>query len=114
VIAGHGVLEPDSSPRHTEETGADLQRFNAAVASTSAALEVCDKILTLHPTRLIQVRSGQPQRLRKETQEHAPSSIDGNAKAVPDTTSAYRQVPVKRYPQDTASRDASDFAEAHH
>src|SRR6266850_1278445 len=30
VVAGHGVLDPDSSPRHIEETRAYLRDFNQA------------------------------------------------------------------------------------
>ena len=35
VIAGHGVLDPDSSPRHIAETRSYIHDFNATVASTS-------------------------------------------------------------------------------
>ena len=52
VVAGHGVLDPDSSPRHIEETRSYLRDFNAAVASTSTALELYEKILALHPNRV--------------------------------------------------------------
>ena len=52
VVAGHGVLDPDSSPRHIEETRRYLQDFNAAVASTSTPLELYEKMLTLHRTRV--------------------------------------------------------------
>src|SRR5215467_6548747 len=52
VVAGHGVLNPDSSPRHIEETRRYLQDFNAAVASTSTPLELYEKMLTLHQTRV--------------------------------------------------------------
>ena len=52
VVAGHGVLNPDSSPRHIEETRRYLQDFNAAVASTSTPLELYQKMLTLHRTRV--------------------------------------------------------------
>jgi glyoxylase-like metal-dependent hydrolase (beta-lactamase superfamily II) len=52
VIAGHGVFDPDSSPRHIEETRVYLHDFNAAVASTSTALELYEKMLTLHPNRV--------------------------------------------------------------
>ena len=52
VVAGHGVLNPDSSPRHIEETRRYLWDFNAAVASTSAPLELYEKMLTLHPNRV--------------------------------------------------------------
>jgi len=52
VVAGHGVLDPDSSPRHIQETRGYLRDFNAAVASTSTALELNEKILALHPNRV--------------------------------------------------------------
>lgn len=52
VIAGHGVLDPDSSPRHIEETRRYLHDFNAVAASTSTALELYEKMLTLHPDRV--------------------------------------------------------------
>ena len=52
VVAGHGVLKPDSSPRHIQETRRYLQDFNAAVASTSTPLELYEKMLALHPNRV--------------------------------------------------------------
>ena len=52
VIAGHGVLDPDSSPRHIEETRGYLHDFNATLASTSTALDFYEKMLTLHPNRV--------------------------------------------------------------
>ena len=52
VVAGHGVLNPDSSPRHIEETRRYLQDFNAAVASTSTPLELYENMLTLHRNRV--------------------------------------------------------------
>ena len=52
VVAGHGVLNPDSSPRHIQETRRYLQDFNAAVASTSTPLELYEKMLALHPNRV--------------------------------------------------------------
>ena len=52
VVAGHGVLDPDSSPRHIEETRRYIQDFNAAVASTSTHLELYEKMLSLHPNRV--------------------------------------------------------------
>jgi len=36
VVAGHGVLDPDSSPRHIEETRRYVRDFNACVATTSS------------------------------------------------------------------------------
>jgi len=52
VVAGHGVLNPDSSPRHIEETRGYLNDFNASLASTSTALDLYEKMLTLHPNRV--------------------------------------------------------------
>jgi glyoxylase-like metal-dependent hydrolase (beta-lactamase superfamily II) len=52
VIAGHGVLDPDSSPRHIEETRRYLRDFIASQASTSTALELFEKMLALHPSRV--------------------------------------------------------------
>ena len=52
VIAGHGVLEPDSSPRHVEETRRYIRDFNAAVASTSTALDLYEEMLTRYPNRV--------------------------------------------------------------
>ena len=52
VVAGHGVLNPDSSPRHIQETRRYLQDFNAAVASTSTPLELYENMLALHPNRV--------------------------------------------------------------
>lgn len=52
VVAGHGVLDPDSSPRHIQETRRYLHDFNAAVTSTSTVLELYEKILALHPNRV--------------------------------------------------------------
>jgi hypothetical protein len=52
VAAGHGVLDPDSSPRHIEETRRYIRDFNAAVASTSTARELYEKMLSLYPDRV--------------------------------------------------------------
>ena len=52
VVTGHGVLDPDSSPRHIEETRRYLRDFLAARASTSTALELYEKMLSLHPDRV--------------------------------------------------------------
>ncbi len=52
VIAGHGVLDPDSSPRHIGETRGYLQDFNASVAITSTALDLYDRMLALHSNRV--------------------------------------------------------------
>ena len=52
VVAGHGVLDPDSSPQHIDATRRYLRDFDAAVASTSRARELYEKILLLHPNRV--------------------------------------------------------------
>ena len=52
VVAGHGVLEPDSSPRHIEETRRYIRDFNASLATTSTALALYEKQLSLHPNRV--------------------------------------------------------------
>ena len=52
VVAGHGVLDPDCSPRHIEETRLYLHDFNACEATTSTALELYEKMLSLHPNRV--------------------------------------------------------------
>jgi glyoxylase-like metal-dependent hydrolase (beta-lactamase superfamily II) len=52
VIAGHGVLNPDSSPRHIEETRRYLRDFVASLAKTSTAMELYQTMLSLHPDRV--------------------------------------------------------------
>jgi glyoxylase-like metal-dependent hydrolase (beta-lactamase superfamily II) len=52
VVAGHGVLDPDSSPRHIDETRRYLQDFNACVAGTSTPLGLYERMLSLHPERV--------------------------------------------------------------
>jgi glyoxylase-like metal-dependent hydrolase (beta-lactamase superfamily II) len=52
VVAGHGVLEPDSSPRHIEGTRRYLRDFNACVAATSTPMELYQRMLSLHPDRV--------------------------------------------------------------
>jgi glyoxylase-like metal-dependent hydrolase (beta-lactamase superfamily II) len=52
VIAGHGVLEPDSSPRHIGETRGYIRDFNAAVARTSTALDLYTRVMALYPDRV--------------------------------------------------------------
>jgi glyoxylase-like metal-dependent hydrolase (beta-lactamase superfamily II) len=52
VVAGHGVLEPDSSPRHINETRRYLNDFNASVAATSTPLELYERMVSLHPDRI--------------------------------------------------------------
>jgi glyoxylase-like metal-dependent hydrolase (beta-lactamase superfamily II) len=52
VVAGHGVLDPDSAPRHVEETRAYLRDFNQVAASTTTAIDLYEGILALHPNRV--------------------------------------------------------------
>jgi glyoxylase-like metal-dependent hydrolase (beta-lactamase superfamily II) len=52
VVAGHGVLDPDSSPRHIEETRRYLRDFVASLASTSTAVDLYETMLSLHPDRV--------------------------------------------------------------
>ena len=52
VVAGHGVLDPDSSPRHIEETRRYLHDFDACAASTSTPLQLYEAMLALHPDRV--------------------------------------------------------------
>jgi glyoxylase-like metal-dependent hydrolase (beta-lactamase superfamily II) len=52
VVAGHGVLDPDSSPRHIEETRRYVRDFNACVGATSTGLELYERMLSLHPNRV--------------------------------------------------------------
>jgi len=52
VVAGHSVLDPDSSPRHIDETRRYIHDFNAGVAATSTPLELYERVLALHPNRV--------------------------------------------------------------
>ncbi len=52
VVAGHGVLDPDSSPRHIVETRRYLRDFAASLAATSTARELYDRMLSLYPDRV--------------------------------------------------------------
>jgi hypothetical protein len=52
VVAGHGVLDPDSSPRHIEATRGYIDDFNATVARSSTAMDLYGKMLALHPNRV--------------------------------------------------------------
>ena len=52
VVAGHGVLHQDSSPRHIGETCAYLRDFNQVVAITSTAMDLYQKMLALYPNRV--------------------------------------------------------------
>ena len=52
VVAGHGVPDPDSSPRHIEATRRYIRDFNEIAASTSTATELYDNMLALYPNRV--------------------------------------------------------------
>jgi glyoxylase-like metal-dependent hydrolase (beta-lactamase superfamily II) len=52
VVAGHGVLDPDSSPRHIEETRAYIHDFNQVVANTRTVIDLYEKMLGLYPNRV--------------------------------------------------------------
>jgi len=52
VVAGHGVLDPDSSPRHIGETRRYLHDFVASLARTATAKELYEAMLALHPNRV--------------------------------------------------------------
>src|SRR5215813_14645256 len=52
VVAGHGVLNPDSSPRHIEDTRRYIRDVNAIAASSSTALGFYERMLALHPNRV--------------------------------------------------------------
>jgi glyoxylase-like metal-dependent hydrolase (beta-lactamase superfamily II) len=52
VVAGHGVLDPDSSPRHIEETRRYLRDFIASLASSSTPIELYERMLSLYPNRV--------------------------------------------------------------
>ena len=64
VVAGHGVVDPDSSPLHIEETRRYIRDLNTIVPVTSTALELYERMLALHPNRV------------------NPGSLWGTAKAV--------------------------------
>jgi glyoxylase-like metal-dependent hydrolase (beta-lactamase superfamily II) len=52
VVAGHGVLDPDSSPRHIAETHSYIRDFNRVAVSTSTAMDLYEKMLALYPNRV--------------------------------------------------------------
>jgi len=52
VVAGHGVLDPDSSPRHIKETRRYIHDFNACLTTASTPLELYERMLSLHPNRV--------------------------------------------------------------
>lgn len=49
VVAGHGELHPDSSPRHIAETRRYIQDFNATTLTTRTSLELYERMLSLYP-----------------------------------------------------------------
>jgi glyoxylase-like metal-dependent hydrolase (beta-lactamase superfamily II) len=52
VVAGHGVLNPDSSPRHIDETRRYLIDFDATRARSSSAMELYETMLARYPDRV--------------------------------------------------------------
>ncbi len=52
VVAGHGVVDPDSSPRHIGETRRYILDFNDAIKRTSTAAELYEAMLSLYPDRV--------------------------------------------------------------
>jgi hypothetical protein len=46
------VLDPDSSPRHIEETRRYIRDLNTIVPTASTAREIYEKMLALHPIRV--------------------------------------------------------------
>jgi glyoxylase-like metal-dependent hydrolase (beta-lactamase superfamily II) len=52
VVAGHGVLHPDSSPRHIEETRRYIRDFNESLAKSSTHLDLYERMLSLYPNRV--------------------------------------------------------------
>jgi hypothetical protein len=52
VVAGHGALDPDRSPRHIEETRRYIRDFNVANAGTTTVMGHYEKTLALHPNRV--------------------------------------------------------------
>jgi enoyl-CoA hydratase/carnithine racemase/glyoxylase-like metal-dependent hydrolase (beta-lactamase superfamily II) len=74
VVAGHGVLDPDSSPRHIEETRRYLRDFLASRASTSTARELYERMLSLHPDRVNPGSLWSAARASKPTKLQAESS----------------------------------------
>lgn len=52
VVAGHAVIDPDSSPRHIEETRGYIRDLNTVLKTAPTALDVYNKMLVLHPNRV--------------------------------------------------------------
>ncbi|TXT25548.1 MAG: beta-lactamase [Rhodocyclaceae bacterium] len=52
VVAGHGVLDPDSAPRHIEETRKYILDFNKSLQSAASVRDLYDSMLELYPGRV--------------------------------------------------------------
>jgi glyoxylase-like metal-dependent hydrolase (beta-lactamase superfamily II) len=52
VVAGHGVLHPDSSPRHIDLTRRYILDFNESLARSLTYLELYERMLSLYPDRV--------------------------------------------------------------
>lgn len=52
VIAGHGVLNPDSDPRHIQETREYILDFNKALQTAKSARDLYDTMLAIYPDRV--------------------------------------------------------------
>jgi len=52
VVAGHGIVDPDSSPRYIEETRRYILDLNAILPTASTTLDLYEKMLALHPNRV--------------------------------------------------------------
>jgi glyoxylase-like metal-dependent hydrolase (beta-lactamase superfamily II) len=52
VVAGHGALDPDSDPKHIEETRQYILNFNKLLQSTARARDLYDAMLALYPDRI--------------------------------------------------------------
>lgn len=52
VVAGHGVMDPDSSPRHIEETRKYIRDLNTIAPAATTSRDLYQKMLALHPDRV--------------------------------------------------------------
>ncbi|MBB5404455.1 glyoxylase-like metal-dependent hydrolase (beta-lactamase superfamily II) [Paraburkholderia sp. JPY162] len=52
VVAGHGPLDPDSSPRHIDATRQYVKQFERINSETETARELYDRMLELFPDRI--------------------------------------------------------------
>jgi glyoxylase-like metal-dependent hydrolase (beta-lactamase superfamily II) len=52
VVAGHGVLDPDSDPQHIQETRKYILDFSKAVQEAATSRDLYDTMLTLYPERV--------------------------------------------------------------